>query len=57
LVGLDERDAQTLAARNGCQVRAVRRDGNRLVTTLDYRVNRINVWVVGNVVVGIQDLG
>ena len=57
LLALAEREARTLAERNDCVVRVVRRDGERLDTTADLTFYRINVWVNDNVVTRIQDVG
>jgi hypothetical protein len=45
LVGLRERRATTAAARAGCTLRVIERDGERLVGTRDLRRHRVNVRV------------
>lgn len=45
LEGLRTGAARRLAARHGCQVRVVRRNGRWLVVTEDYSPSRINVAV------------
>ena len=57
LLGLAEREARTLAERNDCVVRVVRRDGQPLDTTADLNFYRINVGVNDNVVTRIEDVG
>jgi hypothetical protein len=51
LVGLNLHDANELAARSGCQLREVKRDGKGFVVTADFCTNRINIETEGGVVV------
>jgi hypothetical protein len=51
LVGLNVHDANALAARSGCELREVKRDGTRLPVLSDFRTNRINIETEGGVVV------
>jgi hypothetical protein len=51
VVGLNLYDANELAARSGCQLRVVRRDGKSADVTADFVTNRIDVEVEGDIVV------
>jgi hypothetical protein len=51
LVGLNLHDANDRAARSGCHLRVVKRDGKGLTVTADLRMNRINIETEGDVVV------
>jgi outer membrane lipoprotein SlyB len=51
LVGLHLHDANELAARSGCRLRVVRRDGKGLVVTAELDLSRINVEIEGDIVV------
>jgi hypothetical protein len=50
LVGLRVGKAKRVAERHGCTLRVVRRDGEWLVVTQDFRTDRINVAVRDRVV-------
>jgi hypothetical protein len=50
LVGLRVRKARAVAARHDCELRVVRRHGESLVVTQDFRTDRINVAVRDRVV-------
>lgn len=50
LVGLPEREARRRAARGGCTLRVIERDGEPLVRTEDLRGDRVNVKVRRGVV-------
>jgi len=51
LVGLNVHDATELAARSGCRLRLVKRDGRGFVVTADLCTTRINVETEGGIVV------
>jgi hypothetical protein len=57
LLGLPLKDAERLAQRNECSVRVVVRDGEKLATTEDLRVNRLNVKVERGYVTALQGIG
>lgn len=57
LVGLPERRAEARAARYGCTIRAVRRDGRGLAGTTDLRRDRVNVVIREGVVARVVDVG
>jgi hypothetical protein len=50
LVGMRVKKARSTAATHGCQVRVVRRNGEPLVVTQDFRTDRVNVAVRHRVV-------
>lgn len=54
---LTEEQARALAGGNGYTVRVVERDGQPLPTTMDYRIERINVAVQSGVVTGCVNYG
>jgi hypothetical protein len=45
LVGLRVRKARRVSAAHGCELRVVRRNGEPLVVTQDFRTDRVNVAV------------
>jgi hypothetical protein len=45
LVGLRVRKARRVSASHGCELRVVRRNGEPLVVTQDFRTDRVNVAV------------
>jgi hypothetical protein len=51
LVGLNLHDANELAARSGCQLREVKRDGKGGPITADFCTGRINIETEGGIVV------
>lgn len=51
-LGLDETEAQDLAAEQNLELREVGRDGECFPITMDYRENRVNVEYVNEIVVG-----
>jgi len=51
VVGRNLHDANELAARSGCQLRVVRRDGKGGDFTADFVTNRIDVALEGDIVV------
>jgi hypothetical protein len=51
LVGLNLHDANELAARSGCQLREVKRNGKGGPITADFCTNRVNIETEGCVVV------
>lgn len=57
MLGLRQDDASKLADDNGCQMRVVSRDGEKLARTDDLRVNRINVNVERGYVTALQSVG
>lgn len=52
LVGLNLHEANELAARSGCQLPVVMRDGKGLTVTADLVTNRIDIEIEGDTVVG-----
>lgn len=50
LVGLSESDATETAKANGWESRVVSRDGTDLAITMDYRMDRVNLTIVDDVV-------
>ena len=57
LVGMRLAPAQALAEHFDCLVRVVRLDGEWQIVTDDYRTDRVNVWVEGDVVTRIDSIG
>ena len=57
LLGLRQPEAEQLAKRNGCSVRVVVRDGEKLARTDDLRVNRVNINVDRGYVTALQSVG
>jgi len=57
LVGRTEQEAAALAQDAGCTVRVVRRDGEGLFVTEDFRPDRINVAVRDGRVTAVESLG
>ena len=57
MLGLREKAAEQLADRNACSVRVMVRDGERLATTEDLRVNRVNVKVERGYVTALESIG
>jgi hypothetical protein len=57
ILGLRQKRAEQLAESNDCVVRVVVRDGEKLVTTEDLRVNRINVKLERGYVTALQGVG
>lgn len=57
MLGLRQGAAERLAKDNGCTVRVVSRDGERLARTDDLRVNRVNVNVERGYVTALQSIG
>lgn len=57
LLGLRLGRAESLAKRNACSVRVVVRNGERLATSRDLRVNRVNVKVERGYVTALQSVG
>jgi hypothetical protein len=57
LVGMSETDGETYARDRGCELRVVRRDNlSAGAVTADYRPRRIDVYVLGGVIVGTEVL-
>lgn len=57
LVGLAEADAEAAAARHGWTLRVVKRDGEDLAATADFRADRVNVEVTGGEVMAVVSVG
>lgn len=57
LHGRSVEEAHEIAARHGCVLRVVERDGEDLVVTMDYRGDRINVAVKQERVVRVKGIG
>jgi hypothetical protein len=57
LLGMGQAQAERLAKRNGCSLRVVERDGERMAVTDDLRVDRINVKVHRGYVTALQSVG
>lgn len=54
LVGTSEAEATAEATANGWGVRVVERDGRSLPATMDYRIDRVNLTVVDDVVTAVS---
>ena len=57
LVGEKLADAEKVAADHDCEVRVTWQDGVGVPSTMDYRPNRINVFVEGKTVTEIDSVG
>ena len=57
MLGLRQDDAERLAKANGCAMRVVERDGEKLARSDDLRVNRVNVDVERGYVTALQSIG
>lgn len=57
ILGLTEAQATAAAARYGCVVRALQRDGHRSFHTLEGKTNRIDVDIVHGFVTTIEGVG
>jgi hypothetical protein len=57
LVGLDLKQAQVVADANGWELRQTTIDGAPQTVTMDYRFNRVNVSVEGELVTAVDSIG
>jgi hypothetical protein len=57
LVGLSEADAEAAATQQGWVLRVVRRDGEDLAATADFRPDRVNVEVTDGEVMAVVSIG
>ena len=57
VVGLTEDAATTAAEANGWTLRVIRRDGDDLPITMEYRTNRVNVDVTDGEVTAVLNIG
>ena len=57
LSGKTLQDAQAEAIRNGWSIRVMEQDGESLISTCDFRMDRVNVTVNGGVVTSANSIG
>ena len=57
LLGKEEKPAQSLAKKNGCDMRVTERDGEMFPMTMDFRPNRVNVVVADGKVSKVTGIG
>ena len=57
IIGLSVDDARTLLEQNNMALRIMKRDGEHLIGTCDWRLNRLNVEVEQGVVTSVMAIG
>ena len=57
LVGKTLEEAKVYAESQGCTIRVISKDGEDLMVTQDLRPNRINVYIVKNVITIVGHMG
>lgn len=57
LLHIPLQQARLLCGENGMVLRVTRKDGNSLIGTMDYRNDRVNVWIENEKVVKIVGVG
>ena len=50
LIGLKQSEAEAMIRASGLRIRVVSRDGKHFILKTDYRLDRVNLTVVGGVV-------
>jgi hypothetical protein len=57
IVGLSSVEASKILQNEGYSLRIINKNGNNLIVTRDYKINRVNVRVDGNDITEIINLG
>lgn len=57
IVGLSSVEASKILQNEGYSLRIINKNGNSLIVTRDYKINRVNVRVDGNDITEVINLG